>query len=77
MANFIQNVEIMCKSNCKTQWKSYANLSAKLTRLVSCVKNTTFLPVFPTLFTPLFTKILPLSPPRLFHFFHRLYYNYN
>ena len=69
MANFIQNVEILCKSTCKTQWKSYANLGVKLAKIFSCVKNGTFSLTFPTFFTTLFANLPPLSPPKLFHFF--------
>lgn len=66
---FTQNVDIMCKTICKTTCISYAKLCANHKKFTQYVENITFPPTFPNFFAMFFTTIQPLFIPKLFHFF--------
>ncbi len=77
MANLIQNVEIMCKTQRKSMRKSIVNLCEKLSNPHFCTTKSTFSHIFPHFFTGLLTTFPSLYHPNLFHFFTPPYYYYD
>ena len=59
---FIQNVEILCKTLWKSQCKFRANFCEKLTHSKKSVYKIFYPPTFPTFPTTFFTKSQQISP---------------
>ena len=59
---FIQNVEILCKTLWKSQCKFRANFCEKLTQSEKSVYKIFYPPTFPTFPTTFFTKSQQISP---------------